>query len=160
MRSRFNASAILQLDPNRRDGEAFAGYVTAHKSPRHALDFWKKKLRDASRRASHHAFDSAGDHAAAIREIEAMANHIDTRGGTKEFDPAYLGRRFMAMLKAMGSEEEGAEEGTEDGEEKRPTKEDDSTAEQRHRAATGKPSVGADGALAFDANGLFQRRAR
>jgi len=173
----FDADSLFQRDTS-RDGETFASFMTTRQRP---LDFWRRKLREASRAASRHAFDAASDREAALKHLQSMENHINTRGGTAEFDPAYMGRCFMSMLKAMGSEEEGAEDD-----------EDDRTAEERHRAATGEDDVGetparsatstssrskpdhrkdfdsekeggpdrqagADSALAFDAQELFQR---
>ncbi|HEY1891991.1 MAG TPA: hypothetical protein VGG63_16425 [Steroidobacteraceae bacterium] len=183
MRSRFNANALMQRNSDRRDGEAFADYVTARKHP---LEFWRTKVREFSRTASRHAFDSASDHEEAIKHLTRMANHIDVRGGTAEFDPMYMAQCFASMLKAMGSEDDSAEDDYET----------DLTAEERHRRATGEPSVngeddvgetparsvvttkgprcnpdhrkdfndiaegGADSAYGFDANALFQRSER
>lgn len=121
---RFNASALFQREPS-RSGEAFAAIVSASKNP---LEYWRQKVATATSIARGHAFDSASDHEAALEHLERMARHIDTRGGTAEFDPGYMARCFAAMLEAMG---EGAED--ED-----PLRDDDSTAQERHRAATGE----------------------
>lgn len=161
---RFNAAALFQR-PEPRSGEAFADYI-AERTMR-PLDLWKKKLRDASRRVSRHGFDSAPDHEEGLKHLQRMENHINARGGTTEFDPAYLGQCFKAMLQAMGGTEED-----DDAEDNDP---DQVTDPSIHG---GPPNVrakdhgknpdhrkdfnditegGADSVYGFDADRLFQR---
>ena len=174
MRSRFNASALLQRDPDSSDGgAAFADYIASRKlSP---LEFWRKRLRDVSRTVSGHAFDSADGREEALKHLQQMENHINVRGGSSEFDPAYLARCFTAMLEAMGSEEDGAEDDDPAGPGRSANSGEDDLGETPARAVvrTGSRKIdhrkdfncvkqgGADSALTdFDADRLFQRSDR
>lgn len=138
---RFNSAALFQR-PESRSGEAFSDYIAELKM--RPLDLWKKRLRDASRRVSGHAFDSGPDHEEALKHLQRMEDHISARGDTNEFDPVYLAQCFSSMLKAMGT---GNEEDAEDDDPTAPrrTPEDDMTAEERTRAQTGDRRRAKDG---------------
>jgi hypothetical protein len=173
----FDAATLFQR-ADRPEGSVFADHVAARKNP---LKFWRGKLREASRTVSRHAFDSGSDREEALKHVERMANHISARGGSDQFDPAYLARCFKGMLAAMG----GTEEEAEDDEDELPTggtshggpirRAKDRVGETPARSImelTGRSSTdhrkdfnsskgaGADSAYGFDADALFQRVAR
>jgi hypothetical protein len=167
MRSRFNAAALFQR-PERRDGEAFADYIAETKM--RPLDLWRKKLRDASLRVSCHAFDSAPDHEEALKHLQRMEDHIEARGGTPDFDPAYLGQCFTAMMKSLGTEEDDEVEDSDPDHVTDPNnhggpptvRAKDRGENPDHRKDFNDIEQGGadDSALAFDADALFQRGER
>jgi hypothetical protein len=159
---RFNESALFQRSSDNRGGEAFANFVAERQM--RPLDFWKKKLREGSRRVSRHAFDSAPDHQEALKHLQRIENHIETKGGTDKFDPVYLGQCFMAMLKAMGPEDEAEDDDPD------LVTNPSNGGPANVRSKDGNPDHrkdfadidqgGADSAYGFDADRLFQRGER
>ena len=154
----FNVDALLQRDP------------TEHTS-----------APSRRRPARAHALDAEPDHDAALEHLKRATNHISAvRSSSSDFDRERFSGYLRSALEAMGA---GAEDDTQN-----PLIDNDSTAEERHRAATGEDDVGevparsavtltgerptpdhrrdfnsmrqrgADKALAFDAETLLQKR--
>lgn len=114
--------ALFQgIRPN-RDGEAFAAA-------------WDERF--TRRRVKAHALDAAPDCDAALKELGHAKDHLDAvKDGAVEYDQKHLVRMLLAVIRAMGAEEDAQDD------EPRRTREDDMTAHERDRVQSGKDGTG------------------